>query len=246
MPAPIRLIVCDLDGVLTDGEARPLDLAFFGRLAALNRAARQDPRRPAVTLCTGRPAPYAEALLQAIDGHVPAVFENGAGLYLPQGYRFLPHPALGDLAPIQAARQRIEATLVRQQGASIQPGKEYSLSIFAADPADTNQLRAWATAALNSLAETVELVYSSSCLNVVPRGIDKGQGLRFLAAQAGYRLDEMLAIGDSDVDVPFLALAGYSAAPANANEAVKQLVAYVAPRPAAAGVADILAHYGLG
>jgi hypothetical protein len=55
----------------------------------------------------------------------------------------------------------------------------------------------------------------------------------------------VLGVGDSDVDLPFLALAGYSAAPANANPAVKEIVQYVAPRPTADGVRDILAYFGL-
>jgi hydroxymethylpyrimidine pyrophosphatase-like HAD family hydrolase len=45
------------------------------------------------------------------------------------------------------------------------------------------------------------------------------------------------------VDLPFLARVGYSAAPANANRAIKQAVQYVAPRPTADGVRDILAHF---
>jgi HAD superfamily hydrolase (TIGR01484 family) len=243
MNSPVRLVVCDLDGVLTDGEAQPLDLPFLGRLAALNQAARADPRRPAVTICSGRPAPYVEALQQAIDGHLPAVFENGAGLYFPAGYRFLPHPDMGELGAMRAVRRRLEETLVRSGVAFLQPGKEYSLSVFATDPATTDRLHDQTTAALDSLAGQVELAYSSSCLNVLPRGIDKSKGVAFLAAQAGYAVEEMLGVGDSDVDLPFLAQVGRSAAPSNANEAVKRLVEYVSPRPTVAGVLEILRHF---
>ena len=77
---PIRLIVFDIDGVLTAGETAPLDFDLMMYLSAMNRAAREDPSRPAVTLCTGRPAPFVEAFAQAINGHLPAIFENGCGL----------------------------------------------------------------------------------------------------------------------------------------------------------------------
>ena len=73
---PIRLLVFDIDGVLTDGEAQPLDLRLMEQLTQMNRAARQDSARPAVTLCTGRPGPYVEIMLQAIDGHVPGLLED--------------------------------------------------------------------------------------------------------------------------------------------------------------------------
>jgi HAD superfamily hydrolase (TIGR01484 family) len=242
---PIRLVLLDIDGVLTAGEAAPLDLDLMRRLSALNRAARADPGHPAVTLCTGRPAPYVEVTLQAIDGHLPAVYENGCGLYLPAAYRFQPHPLVGDGQSFERARDRLRATLLEAGQAFFQPGKEHSLSLFPLGDVAVADLLPLAEAALGSLGESVSLVYSSSCLNVVPRGVDKGQGLDFLCAQAGYRPDEVLGVGDSDVDLPFLARVGRSAAPANANADVKQMVQYVSALPTSAGVREILDHFGV-
>jgi HAD superfamily hydrolase (TIGR01484 family) len=242
---PIRLIVFDIDGVLTQREGKAFDLALLERLANINHAAREELLRPAVTVCTGRPASYVEAMLRAIDGHVPAVFENGAGIYLPDSYRFLPHPMLGDRASFQAVQQRLKDTLVQTGQASFQPGKEYSLSILAASPSETGALYDQVVTALGPLCATVDLVYSASCLNVLPRGVDKGKGIEFLSSQTDYALGEMLGVGDSDVDMPFLSRVGRSAAPANANLSVRQLVQYVAPRSAADGVRDILDHFGL-
>ncbi len=51
--------------------------------------------------------------------------------------------------------------------------------------------------------------------------------------------------GRLDVDLPFLALAGRSAAPANAAAEVKRIVSYVSPRDTSDGVRDILKHFGL-
>lgn len=240
----IRLVLLDIDGVVTEGEARPLDLGLLRDLAALNRAAREDPGRPAVTLCTGRPAPYLEVMLQAIDGHLPGIFENGAGLYLPQGYRFVPHP---DLPPdgIAEVRRRLEAGPVRAGRAYFQPGKEYTLTLFATDPADTPRLGEWARQALGDLAERVDLVFSTSCLNILPRGVDKGRGVEFLAQTVGCPPAAMLGVGDSDVDLPFLERVGHPAAPANANPEVKARAEYVSPYPTSQGVRDILRHYGV-
>ena len=55
----------------------------------------------------------------------------------------------------------------------------------------------------------------------------------------------MLGIGDSDVDLPFLRLIGHSAAPANANARVKDLVDYVSKQSTTDGVRDILFHFEL-
>lgn len=240
---PIRLVVFDIDGVLTEGETRALDLGLLGELAKLNRQAREDPAYPAITICSGRPAQYVELMLQAIDGHLPGVFENGAGLYVPETYRFLPNPVVtdGDLMP--RVRKRLEENLVRSGAAYFQPGKEYSLTLFSSDPAETGMLDGWASRALGDLRESVALVYSTSCLNILPRGIDKGKGVQFLSDWAGYGLAEMLGVGDSDVDLEFLSITGFSAAPANANPAVRAAVQYVSPYPTGDGVRDILSHF---
>lgn len=246
MTRPIRLVVFDIDGVLSAGEAQPLDLALLADLAAMNRAARRDPRRPAVTVCTGRPAPYAEVIVQTIDGHLPAVYENGCGLYLPEGYRFEAHPRVaGGSRAFAQARERLRADLVATGQAFFQPGKEHSLSLFPLGSLAAEDLQPLAEAALGGDGAAVSLVYSISCLNVVPRGVDKGLGVAYLCERAGYALEEVLGVGDSDVDLQFLAEVGYSAAPSNANEAVQQLVNYVSPYPTTQGVRDILSYFSL-
>jgi hydroxymethylpyrimidine pyrophosphatase-like HAD family hydrolase len=184
-------------------------------------------------------------MLQAIDGHLPAIFEDGCGLYLPQGYRFLAHPALKGGTEFADVRERLRAALVQTGRVFFQPGKEFSLSLFPLDGVTVDDLLPLATEALGPAATSVNLVYSFSCLNVVPRGLDKGAGLAFLCQQSGYAADEVLAVGDSDVDLPLLAAAGYAAAPANANAGIKALAHYVSPLPTTQGVRDILHHYAI-
>jgi hydroxymethylpyrimidine pyrophosphatase-like HAD family hydrolase len=241
----IKLIVFDIDGVLTEGETQSLDLGLLGELQAMNQDARRDTRLPAVTLCSGRPAPYVELMLQAIDGHLPAVYENGAGLYDPAAYRYLRHPALDQTAGMGQVRRRLAETLVRDGRANIQPGKEHMLTLFAVDPAQMTSLHVWVGEVLDSLVEQVDLVYAASCLNIISRGIHKGLGVEFLARDTGVSPAEMLGVGDSEVDLPFLSLVGASAAPSNAVPAVKEIVSYVSEQRTAAGVRDILKFFGL-
>lgn len=242
----IQLIVLDIDGVVTRGEAQPLDLDLLAQLSALNQASRSDPEQPAVTFCTGRPAPYLEVMLQAIDGHLPGVYENGAGIYFPADYQFMPLPGLEDyLNGFADISSRLEETLIRNDIAYFQPGKHHSLTIFATDPARTSELKDLTVQALGALSERVDLVYSTSCLNVLPRGVDKGKGLTYLADRVDIPLANMLGVGDSDVDPPFLRLVGHSAAPSNANPEVRGMVDYVSTEATADGVRDILSHFGV-
>src|SRR5688500_2223144 len=90
----MKLLVLDIDGVLSQGEAHAFDLSLLGRLRELNQQAKTNSSIPAVTLNTGRPSPYVEALMQAIEGWQPALYENGAGLYFPQHYEFRITPLL--------------------------------------------------------------------------------------------------------------------------------------------------------
>lgn len=141
--------------------------------------------------------------------------------------------------------QRLKEGLVQTGYAFFQPGKEYSLCLFPQDPAKLDTLYDLAIDTLGPLSDSVDLLYSRTCLNIFPHGFHKGKGIEFLADYTGIVLEEMLGVGDSDVDRPFLAKVGYSAAPANANQDIKQLVQYVAPRSSSQGVRDILDHFGL-
>lgn len=241
----VQLVVLDIDGVVTEGESSALDLEFLSTLASHNQHARAENSLAPITLCTGRPAPYLELMLQAIDCRLPGVFENGAGLYFPDTYRFTAHPLLQNDGVMRQVRDRLERGPIEEGHAYFQPGKIYTLTVFATDPGQTDQLDAWAREALGDLTEQVQLVYSTSCLNILPRSIDKGKGIENLAHHTGYPPEGMLGVGDSDVDLPFLQKIGMSAAPSNAVEAVKQIVNYVSAARTSAGVSDILEHYGV-
>src|SRR5437762_1553267 len=131
-PGLIRLALLDVDGCITAGETAPIDLQVFQRLQELNRRAAVEPAVPALTLCTGRPEPYVELMTQAIGGYLPAIWENGAGLYLPAAYRFKLHPLLDArrLEAFKQARALVAEVLVRPGLAQPQPGKEVSISLY--------------------------------------------------------------------------------------------------------------------
>jgi hydroxymethylpyrimidine pyrophosphatase-like HAD family hydrolase len=242
----IRLVVLDIDGVLSEGETAPFDHSLMEMLAAINRRARAGDG-PAVTLCSGRPGPYVEGVMQMIHGHLPAVFETGAGLYLPDRGRQVPNRYLGDVGAVLACRGKLEAAAAAGGAFWVQPGKDYTVCVFPPDPAtaDLPALRRLVTAVLGPLADRVLISFTATCVNLTPIGCDKALGVRFVAEQTGIPSEAMLGVGDSGVDEPFLAITGRSAAPANASDAVKALVDYVSPCRVGEGLRDILRHYGI-
>jgi hydroxymethylpyrimidine pyrophosphatase-like HAD family hydrolase len=241
----MQLIVLDIDGVLAKGEAEPFDLSLLERLRRLNQAARAGAGGPAVTLNTGRPSAYVEAVGQAIAAWQPALFESGAGLYLPQSYRFQTSPlfSLARQAGLAEGVRRLDELIVRPGKAYWQPGKTVCHTLFALPPLNPTTLRLEVETMLEDLSAQLSVVSAGPALNIQPAGINKGTGLQWLAEVTGIDPGAMAGVGDSAADVDFLRLVGYPAAPANAIPAVKAVARYLASEPDSAGLHQILDYW---
>lgn len=77
-------------------------------------------------------------------------------------------------------------------------------------------------------------------------GVDKGEGLRRLCALLSISPQRVLAIGDSENDIPLLTAAGYGVAMGNAAPRVKAVADWVAPDIADDGAAVALERLILG
>jgi len=240
----ICLVVTDIDGCLGESEGVPFDPGVLQQIAGWNLRARSGEAVPAITLCSGRPAPYVDAMLQVIGGHLPAVYENGAGLYFPQPYRFAWHPALPlDAADILwSARKRLDAAVVRAGIGHFQPGKERALTLLAAPGHTPAGVGRACERALHELGLPLVVHVSLATVGIWLKGVDKGAGLEWLAAETGIPPQQMAGVGDTGADLCFLRLCGFSAAPANAEEGVKARVDYVSPYVYGRGLLDIIEH----
>jgi hydroxymethylpyrimidine pyrophosphatase-like HAD family hydrolase len=243
----MKLIVLDIDGVLSDGEARPFDLKLMGHLRELNRQSQTDSAIPAVTLNTGRPSPYVEAVMQSIDGWQPALFENGAGLYFPQSYRFQISPLLSSSikTQLQELISVLDKNIVQNGKAYWQPGKTICHTLFPIPPYSITEIADEVRACLGHVSDLFAASIAAQALNIHPRNISKGTGLQWLAEHTNIQLSEMAGIGDSDSDMDFLNLLAHSAATDNATANVKAMVRYVSPYPTTEGLEDILTHWQL-
>ncbi len=241
----LRLVVIDVDGCLTPGEGRPWNFEALKYIAQLNRKAQKDATELAVTLCTGRQEPYVEVLMQAIDAHLPGVYENGGGLYYPREYRFVENPLITvamreALVGIKGILQR---EIVETGRGHFQPGKEVSLTLYPLGKTSVHELYLATTKALETFDAGYVVQASVSCVDITPKGVDKGTGVRWLSRETGIPLEQMGGIGDSASDLKFLSIIGRSAAPANAADEVKVSVDYVSPYQDGDGVVDILRRW---
>jgi hydroxymethylpyrimidine pyrophosphatase-like HAD family hydrolase len=238
----VRLVLSDVDGVITRGEGQPADLDVIARLSAWNVAARADPRVPAVTLCTGRQAPYVELMAQMTDTFLPCIFEHGAGLFFPGAFLYQFDPVLGPDYAARLARLRaaLGLALLDAGRAFVQPGKEATMTLYPLGETSLDEVFDRASSAVADAGLDFGIERNVHGIEVRPHGIDKGLGLRRLLDVLGLPTDAAAGVGDSDPDLSFLALVAHSAAPANATPNVRAAVTHVSSASFGHGLLEIL------
>lgn len=223
----IKLFISDIDGCLSE-PFQPYALGSLQTLAAYaaEAGAAGQTARPAVTLCSGRPAPYVEAMAQALGLQVPVLFEAGAGMYDPVAARYAWHPDLSAelVAQIEAVARWIVQHVIPGTAMTFDHTKRTQAGLIGPDAGEVlaamDALEAFVTANYPAL----RVVHTPVSVDVLPRILTKQQGVAWLAAHLGLRLDEIAFIGDTHGDLDALMVVGHSFAPANAIAEVRQAV----------------------
>lgn len=236
------LVICDIDGCLQPETSAPMDLEPLLAIAQHNEAARRHHDRPLLTLCTGRPQPFAEAMckLLRIDG-VPCICENGVWTYELGPNRYEMDPAI--LPEHLDAVHEASRWVAREYGAkgvTEQPGKAASVSLY---HPDTPYLRSIMPRIAEEFArrEWPFRVSMTWCyINCDLKHISKGTGIDRMTARTALSRDRLVGIGDTLSDMPIRERVAFFACPANAQEGLKAVADYVSPYAEARGVADIL------
>ena len=246
-PQTLRLILADVDGVITRGEGHPIDIDVLQRLAAVNGAAKRDPCIPAITLCTGRQAPYVELMAQLVGVFLPCIFEHGAGLFFPTTFLYEFDTRLGPdyAARLAKLRAALDEPLIRAGHAFVQPGKEATMTLYpqsALGQTSVDELTGVVETVVARVAPDFGVERNVHGVEVRPRGIDKGSGARRIAELLELPVAAMVGVGDSDPDLAFLDnCVGFSAAPSNATPTVRQHVMYVSNASFGDGLLEIVA-----
>ena len=242
-PSTLRVVLVDIDGVLTAGEGATAEPGLLARVASWNDAAALDPRMPGISLCSGRQAPYVELMAQLTRAFLPCLFEHGAGMLQPRSFRFTFSPLVGP-APwraVAAVREALDE-LLDSGRAFVQPGKEATLTLYPLGSTTVAELATAAESAVAQAGSPFKVTPNIRGVELRPPGIDKGMGTRWLADELGIALPAFAGVGDADDDLTFLRLVGYPAAPANASASVRSMAQYVSGRPFGEGLLEILEH----
>ena len=235
------LVVCDIDGCLNSGKLEPLDLPVLSAISKRISSLRD--QQVGFTLCTGRPQPYAEAFSKILGITLPVICENGALLYHPEQDR---SDVFVDDWQIEGIRQ-LERALKNLpwygNGMELEPGKVASLSLSGSKILNmTHRQLDEKTAELKEQFTIYPQAWthSSTAIDVTPQGIDKGTGLDRMQASIGFEQGQLIGIGDSSGDLPFLSRVTRIYCPANAAQCVLDIADVVAQSVFAGGVLKLL------
>jgi len=223
----IELFVTDTDGCLIE-PFEPYDLEDLAALR--DQADGGQGTTPALSVCSGRPYPYAAAITQALDITLPVLFESGGGLYDPEEARTIWNPQLTKEMEIklETVQRWFETQRDPYSKLSLDYAKRTQAGVFSPDPQEIRASRPRTEQFVAEEAPGLRIHSSEISINVVPSGLTKRHGLKWLADHLGFDLNKIAYIGDSvDSDLDALRAVGTSFAPTNADEEVREQVDYV-------------------
>ncbi|KKB74879.1 MULTISPECIES: Cof-type HAD-IIB family hydrolase [Bacillus] len=90
---------------------------------------------------------------------------------------------------------------------------------------------------------SVDVIQAGEKLLIVQKGVSKESGLAMLAADLGFKMEDVVAIGHDTDDLPMIELAGMGVAMGNAPQEVKQKADWVTRSNDEQGVAYMLKEY---
>lgn len=235
-------IICDIDGCLSPETSDPLDLDGLRQIAEHNRLAQLQGDRPVLTLCSGRPQPFAEAMCRLLANmSLPLVAENGVWLYTPASNVYSMDPAI---EPTHRASVREAAAWLDErfgpEGVSQQPGKSASISLYHPEPTYLQSICPTIQQACAHRGWPLRISMTWNYINCDLVQISKSTGVRRLLEQSGLTAARCLGIGDTMGDLGIRENVGHFACPSNAAPALMAHADFIAQRPEVHGVLEIL------
>lgn len=240
-------IICDIDGCLSPETSEPFDVESLAAIAEHNRRAERDRDRPALTLCSGRPQPFAEGMARLLHNTVlPIIAENGVWLWDPATNEFLMDPAI--TGAHRGAVREAEAWLEEEfgpRGVSQQPGKSASVSLYHPDAAYLRSICPRVTEEFARRGWPMRVSMTWFYINCDLKHVHKGTGIARLMERTGLKKERLAGIGDTAGDELIRERVAWFACPANAAAEISARADFIAQNSEARGVVEILHRIGV-
>ena len=239
MQQQIEYFIVDLDGCVSEPFTSP-NWHLISQLRELSDRSINDPDIPQLTICTGRPAPYTEAVGQWLNVQLPVIFESGAGMLNLNNQQLLWNPALPNHAKQVIDKVMHFITDLNKDFANIHPeiSKQMDAGFTSDDTELISHLLPIFTDYVMQHCPELEVHSTPISMSALWPQANKGAGLHWLCEHLQTQASAIAYIGDTSGDIPAMKYASISFAPANANKENKQLADKVTTGSATAGVLE--------
>lgn len=220
----IKLFVSDIDGCISYPFKTPT-WETINKIRELNLKSRIDESIPPLTICTGRPYPYAEAVSQWLDVRIPFVFESAA-LYIWDGNKIETALSTHDeaLEPIRNMQHWLKSDLLPSfPSAQLEFTKMMDAGIVCPDAETVSKIYTKIKEKVDEKYPGLEVHSTDVSVNILMPGNNKLQGMKLLANKQGLTLDEIAYIGDTSGDIEALKKVKLAYSPKNAIPEVKRV-----------------------
>jgi len=240
------IVISDVDGCLSPEDPKNFNPEGLLKVAEHNRLAIDQGDRPIVTLCTGRPQPFVEAMCRLLQNMtVPAIAENGVWLFDAGRNEYVMDPSISDvdLEAVHEAEMWIRHEYALA-GFTIQPGKTASVSLYHPSRERMLAVVPELRAAVDERGWPLRISTTWFYINCDLKHINKGTGIARLLERTETPKDRLAGIGDTNGDSFIADAVDYFACPANADDEIRKRAHYISPLAEVDGVVDILTRLG--
>jgi len=218
----LKAIALDIDGIITD-ETRKVCVN------AVNAIDRAENNGIPVIVVTGNVMCAAKTIAILLGTTGGLVAENG-GVIESQGKKKI----LGNITECQKAYEFLKSKF---------EFKKVELS-----DQRVSELAIERTLPEKLVKETVKdfnvVVYDTKfAIHLTDPSVDKGSSLKVITNDLGIKMDEILAIGDSENDIEFLRVAGVKVAVNSTDNELKDIADYITEKSYGDGVAEVIERF---
>ncbi len=235
----IKLFVTDLDGCISVPFQTPA-WECITEIRNLNIKSSEDPSIPPLSICSGRPYPYVEAVAQWLDVRMPVVFESG-GMYDLNSNQFDQNGFFDDEAVkhVNELKEWMRDTVISEFPSGIMEfSKLMDAGFVHPDKEVINKVLPTVTDHVSENYPEFEVHHTDISINIILSKNNKRAGIKKLCDKLGIEPGEVAYIGDSNGDIPALEVVGQSYAPANAKNYVREIVEFPLELEATEAVLD--------
>ena len=221
----IKLFITDLDGCISMPFIPP-KWHVITELKDLNEKSKTDKTIPPLTICTGRPMPYAEAVYQWLGMYKPFLFESGGGVYDMSENKLHWHPTFDSARETELGELKdyLRENFIKKYPNTIPEFAKFTDSgIINQDPRVIHEMYPVIKQFVSANYPNFEVHYTDVSINVISKSTNKGEGIKFLCKLLKLDLEEIAFIGDTGGDRPGLEIVGKPFAPQNGMKSAKEV-----------------------